>query len=84
LPIREPGTFNMGNFVFMNPKYVDGSSPDVTYEAVLRHETGHTLAARQPSQSPDDPHVGLRRRPYGRGRSDSAAVRSARTLDVGL
>ena len=41
--IRGPTAFNMGNFVFMNPKYVDGSSPDRTYDAVLQHETGHTL-----------------------------------------
>ena len=42
--IRGPTAFDMGNFVFMNPKYVDGSTPDRTYDAVLRHETGHTLA----------------------------------------
>ncbi len=42
--IRGPTAFDMGNFVFMNPAYVNGSSPDTTYEAVLRHETGHTLA----------------------------------------
>jgi RHS repeat-associated protein len=41
--IRGPTAFDMGNFVFMNPNYVDGSSPDRTYDAVLRHETGHTL-----------------------------------------
>jgi RHS repeat-associated protein len=41
--IRGPTAFNMGNFVFMNPKYVDGSSPDRTFDAVLAHETGHTL-----------------------------------------
>lgn len=34
----------MGNFVFMNPNYVDGSRPDRTYDAVLAHETGHTLS----------------------------------------
>ena len=42
--IRGPTAFNMGNFVFMNPNYVDGSTPDRTYDAVLQHETGHTLA----------------------------------------
>jgi MFS family permease len=42
--VRGPTAFNMGNFVFMNPGYVDGSSPDRTYDAVLNHETGHTLA----------------------------------------
>ncbi len=41
--IRNPGAFNMGHFVFMNPNYVNGSSPDRTYDNVLRHETGHTL-----------------------------------------
>jgi RHS repeat-associated protein len=41
--IRGPTAFDLGNFVFMNPNYVDGSSPDRTYDAVLRHETGHTL-----------------------------------------
>lgn len=42
--IRNPTAFDMGNFVFMNPSYVTGGSPDTTYDAVLRHETGHTLA----------------------------------------
>jgi RHS repeat-associated protein len=42
--IRGPTAFDMGNFVFMNPNYVDGSTPDRTYDAILRHETGHTLA----------------------------------------
>jgi RHS repeat-associated protein len=41
--IRGPTAFDLGNFVFMNPHYVDGSRPDRTYDAVLRHETGHTL-----------------------------------------
>lgn len=41
--IKGPTAFDMGNFVFMNPGYVDGSSFDRTYENVLRHETGHTL-----------------------------------------
>jgi hypothetical protein len=41
--IRGPTAFDMGNFVFMNPNYVDGSTPDRTFDAVLRHETGHTL-----------------------------------------
>ena len=41
--IRGPTAFNLGNFVFMNPNYVDGSTPDRTYNAVLAHETGHTL-----------------------------------------
>jgi hypothetical protein len=41
--IRGPIAFDLGNFVFMNPHYVDGSTPDRTYDAVLRHETGHTL-----------------------------------------
>jgi hypothetical protein len=43
--IRGPTAFDLGHFVFMNPNYVDGSSPDRTYNAVLRHETGHTLEA---------------------------------------
>jgi hypothetical protein len=38
-----PSAFNMGNFVFINPNYADGSTPDQTFEAVLAHETGHTL-----------------------------------------
>ena len=42
--IRNGTAFDMGNFVFMDPKYVDGSSPDRTYDAVLAHETGHTLS----------------------------------------
>jgi RHS repeat-associated protein len=42
--ITGPTAFAMGNFVFMNPSYVDGSSPDRTYDAVLGHETGHTLS----------------------------------------
>ncbi len=41
--IRNPTAFNMGHFVFMNPSYVNGSTPDRTYDAVLDHETGHTL-----------------------------------------
>jgi hypothetical protein len=42
--ITGPSAFDMGNFVFINPNYVDGSTPDQTFEAVLAHETGHTLA----------------------------------------
>jgi RHS repeat-associated protein len=42
--ITGPTAFNMGNFSFLNPTYVDGSSFDRTYENVLRHETGHTLS----------------------------------------
>jgi RHS repeat-associated protein len=42
--IHGPTAFNSGNFVFMNPGYVNGSSPDQTYNAVLAHETGHTLS----------------------------------------
>jgi hypothetical protein len=41
--IRNGTAFNMGNFVFLDPKYVNGSSPDQTFDAVVRHETGHTL-----------------------------------------
>ncbi len=43
--IRGPTAFDMGHFVFMNPNYVDGSTADRTFDAVLRHETGHTLEA---------------------------------------
>jgi hypothetical protein len=42
--IRGSSAFDMGNFVFINPSYADGSTPDQTFEAVLAHETGHTLA----------------------------------------
>ena len=42
--ITGPTAFDMGHFVLMNASYVDGSSFDQTYENVLRHETGHTLA----------------------------------------
>jgi hypothetical protein len=42
--IRNSAAFDMGNLVFMNPKYVDRSSADRNYDVVLRHETGHTLA----------------------------------------
>jgi hypothetical protein len=41
--IRNPTAFNMGNFVFLNPNYADNSTPDRNFDAVLRHETGHTL-----------------------------------------
>jgi RHS repeat-associated protein len=41
--IRNGTAFSMGHFVLMDPKYVDGSSPDQTNDAVLRHEIGHTL-----------------------------------------
>ncbi len=43
--IRNPTAFDMGHFVFMNPNYVNGSTPDRTYDAILAHETGHTLEA---------------------------------------
>jgi hypothetical protein len=42
--IRDWSAFDMGNFVFINPNYADGSTPDQIFEAVLAHETGHTLA----------------------------------------
>ncbi|MCW2529517.1 MAG: hypothetical protein JWM76_4377, partial [Pseudonocardiales bacterium] len=41
--IRNGTAFSAGHFVFMDPSYVNGSSPDQTYDSVLRHETGHTL-----------------------------------------
>ena len=41
--VRGPTAFDMGNFIYMNPDYVDGSTPDRTYDAILAHETGHTL-----------------------------------------
>jgi RHS repeat-associated protein len=41
--IRNGTAFSMGHFVLMDPSYVNGSTPDQTYDAVLRHETGHTL-----------------------------------------
>jgi hypothetical protein len=41
--IQNGSAFDMGHFVFMTPSYVDGSSPDRTYDNVLSHETGHTL-----------------------------------------
>ena len=42
--ITVPTAFDMGHFVMMNASYVDGSTFDRTYENVLRHETGLTLA----------------------------------------
>ena len=41
--IHNSAAFDMGHFVFMNPDYVDGSTPGRTYDNVLSHETGHTL-----------------------------------------
>jgi RHS repeat-associated protein len=41
--IKNSSAFDMGHFVFMNPNYVDGSTPDRTYDNVLSHEVGHTL-----------------------------------------
>jgi hypothetical protein len=43
-PDPRPDAVNMGNFVFMNPHYLDGGSPDTKYDAVLRRETGHSFA----------------------------------------
>lgn len=42
--IHGPTAFDMGNIIFVNPGYIDESSPDTTCDAVVAHETGHTLA----------------------------------------
>ena len=42
--IRNGSAFNMGNFVFMDPGHLVAGDPDRSYEAVLAHETGHTLS----------------------------------------
>ncbi len=42
--IRNGAGFNMGNFVFIDPGFINAGIPGISYESVLRHETGHTLS----------------------------------------
>jgi RHS repeat-associated protein len=42
--IRNGSAFNLGNFVFIDPGYVVPGDPERSYDALVRHETGHTLS----------------------------------------
>jgi RHS repeat-associated protein len=42
--IQNKSAFNMGNFVYIDRGYVNNSSPEQSYDALVRHETGHTLS----------------------------------------
>ncbi len=41
--IRNGTAFNLGNFVYIDTSYVVAGDPERSYEALVRHETGHTL-----------------------------------------
>jgi hypothetical protein len=41
--IENGSAWNMGNFVFVDPDYLVPGDPERSYEALLAHETGHTL-----------------------------------------
>jgi RHS repeat-associated protein len=41
--VRNGTGFNLGNFVFIDPAAIVPGDPIWDYEAILRHETGHTL-----------------------------------------
>jgi len=41
--IRNGSAFTAGNFVFLDPGYIDNSNPDTSYDTVVSHEIGHTL-----------------------------------------
>jgi RHS repeat-associated protein len=42
--IRNGTAFNLGHFVFIDPGYVVAGDPEKSYDALVAHETGHTLA----------------------------------------
>jgi MFS family permease len=42
--IRNGTAFNLGHFVFIDPGYVKAGDPERSYEALVAHETGHTLS----------------------------------------
>jgi RHS repeat-associated protein len=41
--IENGSAWNMGNFVFVDPDYLVPGDPERSYEALIAHETGHTL-----------------------------------------
>jgi RHS repeat-associated protein len=41
--IRNGTAFNLGNFIYIDTRYVVAGDPERSYEALVRHETGHTL-----------------------------------------
>ncbi|WP_345801296.1 toxin TcdB middle/N-terminal domain-containing protein [Microbacterium sp. AZCO] len=42
--IRNGTAFDMGHFVFIDPAHLKDGDPDRSYDALVAHETGHTLA----------------------------------------
>jgi RHS repeat-associated protein len=42
--IRNGSAFNLGNFVYIDTSYVIAGDPEQSYDALVRHETGHTLS----------------------------------------